>query len=117
MALHVLLQMGRLLEPHATLFAVMADLLARSTFSSFLVILQTIHFILVALEDMGADQTLLGPNHAAELAFVPTYIPPRRPRPRRRGRAITAASLCPIPHLKSRRKPGNQQDRAASRGS
>jgi len=46
MALHVLLQMGRLLEPHATLFAVMADLLARSTFSSFLVILQTIHFIL-----------------------------------------------------------------------
>jgi len=100
MALHMLLQMGRLLEPHATLFAIMADLLARSTISSFLVILQTIHFILMVLEDMGADQTLLGPNHAAELALVPTYIPPRRPRPRRRGpRAITAASLCPIPHL------------------
>jgi hypothetical protein len=44
MALHMLFQMGRLLESLATLFTFMDDLLARRT--TILVILQAIHLIL-----------------------------------------------------------------------
>lgn len=47
MALHMLLQMRRLLKPRAALLAIMADLLARRTATTtYVVLIQTIHFIL-----------------------------------------------------------------------
>lgn len=75
MALHMLLQMGRLLKPRATLLAIMGDLLALHTTSSFIVLLQIIHFILMVFQDVRSDQLLLGADDVAELALVPPYIP------------------------------------------
>uniref|UniRef100_A0A0A9F9G0 Uncharacterized protein n=1 Tax=Arundo donax TaxID=35708 RepID=A0A0A9F9G0_ARUDO len=49
----------------------------------------------MVLEDMGADQTLLGPNNVAELALVPPYIPQRRRRSL--ARPATSAGHFPFP--------------------
>lgn len=98
MALHMLLQMRRLLEPRAALLAIMADPLARratatATTTTYVVLIQATRFVLMVLEDVVSDQPLLRAHDAAELALVPPDVPHRGGRRRGHCRSEDAATV------------------------